>query len=53
MADEEPILKEEDSECGSEYSFRVRERCMSSPPRPVSWCSLFQYFAQMVGAAAC
>lgn len=35
--------------CSGGYSYSVRERCLSVPPRRISWCSVFQYFAQMVG----
>ena len=58
MSDEldlRPILDKEngsDSQgepCSEEYGFCVREKCLSGPPRAISWCSVFQYFAQMVG----
>ena len=54
--DMKPILAREngsDSQeepCSENYSFSVRERCLTGPPRAVSWCSVFQYFAQMVSA---
>lgn len=51
--EQEPILKEEDSEPCSEYGFCVREKLLSDPPRAISWWSFFQYFAQMVCTCTC